>query len=202
MAHEGLWEQLVKLDGRGTARRTKCQHLTNPERYVIRLLRTEYVVNLSDRQIASVQSDSESKPAEFIEQLCILAYLINAKDIPLANKLVTAEALPAGQFFFRGLHSLPNEKLEKAFGRHPERLSAVAEQFDAQRCDFGDVSIRLYVLPRIPLTIVIWRGDEEFAARASILFDQTAADQLPLDALWSAVNLTVDALVAAAADSD
>jgi hypothetical protein len=51
------------------------------------------------------------------------------------------------------------------------------------------------VFPRVPLTIVIWRRDEEFAARASILFDQTAAAQLPLDALLAAVNLTVDALV-------
>jgi hypothetical protein len=42
---------------------------------------------------------------------------------------------------------------------------------------------------------VIWQKDEEFDARASILFDQTAASHLPLDALLVAVNLTVDALV-------
>ena len=32
-------------------------------------------------------------------------------------------------------------------------------------------------------------------ARASILFDQTAASQLPLDALLAAVNLAVGALL-------
>jgi len=201
MAHEGLWEQLNKLDGTKTAQRAKCQYLTNPVRYIVTLLNAEYVVNLSDRNIFSARSGSPQsaghltvEPAEFLEQLCILAYLINAQDLPLADKLVGAETLPGGQFFFRGLHSLPTKKLEQAFGNRPEVLHRVSARFDAERCEFGDASIRLYVLPRLPLTIVIWRRCEEFDARASILFDQTAASQLPLDALLAAVNLTVGAL--------
>jgi hypothetical protein len=126
--------------------------------------------------------------------------LINAQDLPLADKLVGAETLPGGQFFFRGLHSLPTKKLEQTFGNRPEVLHRISAQFDAERCEFGDASIRLYVLPRLPLTVVIWRRCEEFDARASILFDQTAASQLPLDALLAAANLTVEALAKAATE--
>jgi len=201
MAHEGLWEQLEKLDGTKTAKRAKCQYRSYPERYIVTLLNTEYVVNLSDREIFFVQQGSPQEPTEFLEQLCILAYLINAQDLPLANKLVRAQALPGGQFFFRGLHSLPTEKLEKAFGDRPEAVHQISVQFDAKRRDFGDASIELYVLPRVPLTIVIWRRCDEFDARASILFDKTAAAQLPLDALLTAVNLTVEALIKAATRS-
>lgn len=200
MAHEGLWEQLDKLDGTKTAQRAKCQYLASPERYIVTLLNAEYVVNLSDRNIFSAQSGSPQEPAEFLEQLCILAYLINAQDLPLADKLVGAETLPGGQFFFRGLHSLPTKKLEQAFGNRPEVLHRISARFDAERCEFGDASIRLYVLPRLPLTIVIWRRCEEFDARASILFDQTAASQLPLDALLAAANLTVEALAKTATE--
>lgn len=195
MAQEGLWEQLNKLDRQETAKRAKCQYLSSPERYVVTLLNSEYAVNLSDRQIFLTQPGSPPAPAEFLEQLCLLAYLINAQDIPLADKCVGPENLPTGQFFFRGLHSLPTGKLEKAFGNSPERLYEVSERFGAKRCEFGDASVELYVLPRIPLTIVIWRGDEEFDARASILFDQTVGNHLPLDALGALVNLTVKALV-------
>ena len=200
MAHEGLWEQLDKLDGTKTAQRAKCQYFTSPERYIVTLMNAEYVVNLSDRNIFSVQSGSPQEPAEFLEQLCILAYLINAQDLPLADKLVGAETLQSGQFFFRGLHSLPTKKLEQTFGNHPEVLHRISARFDAERCEFGDASIRLYVLPRVPLTIVIWRRCEEFDARASILFDQTAASQLPLDALLAAANLAVEALAKAATE--
>ena len=214
MAHEGLWRQLIGLDRpapaspvarRGgeqkTAKRAKCQYLSNPERYVITLLNTEYVVNLSDKHIFSVQPGSPPVSAEFLEQLCLLAYLINAQDLPLANKLVRPETFPGGQFFFRGLHRLPTEKLETAFGPCPERLYRITERFNAKQCEFGDASVELYVLPRIPLTMVIWRLDDEFPARASILFDQTAAAHLPLDALLVAVNLTVDAVIEACEQS-
>ena len=201
MAHEGLWEQLDKLDGTKTAQRANCQYLRSPERYIVTLLNAEYVVNLSDRSIFSAQSGSPQEPAEFLEQLCILAYLINAQDLPLADKLVSPETLQSGQFFFRGLHSLPTKKLEQAFGNRPEFLHQISAKFDAERCEFGDASIRLYILPRLPMTIVIWRRCEEFDARASILFDQTAASQLPLDALLAAANLTVEALAKAATES-
>ena len=199
--HEGLWQQIDGLDRVETAQRAKCQYLPNPQRYVITLLNAEYVVNLADRQIYCVQGCSAPVSAEFLEQLCLLAYLINAKDLPLADKLVKAESLPGGQFFFRGLHSLPTGKLEKSFGQCPELLYRIMERFGAVRCEFGDASIKLYVLPRLPLTIVIWGGDDEFAGRASILFDQTACAQLPLDALLVAVNLAVDALVNADTES-
>ncbi len=197
MSNEGLWEQLEKLDCVETAQRAKCEYLSDKERYIIQLLNVEYIVDLSCRNIFSCRKESPIKPAAFLEELCLLAYLINAKEIPLANKLVRAEALPGGQFFFRGIHKLPNEKLEKAFGARPQALLDVSDQFEAQKCEFGDASVLLYILPRLPLTIVIWRGCEEFEARASILFDQTAASQMPLDALLASVNLVVDALIKA-----
>jgi hypothetical protein len=197
MAHEGLWEQLIKLDGHETARRAMCRFISDQNRYIINLLNTGYVVDLSNREIFSIQAQSQQKPAEFLQQLCLLTYLINARDVPLANKLVKGETLPGGQFFFRGVHGLPTEKLEKAFGEHPKALHSIVKQFDAKPCEFGDASIQLFVLPRVPLTVVVWKGDEEFGARASILFDQTAAAHLPLDALLAAVNLAVDALIKA-----
>jgi hypothetical protein len=198
MANEGLWQQLLELDGQETAQRAKCRYLLNPERYVIPLLNSEYIVNLPEKKVLSAESSSE---AGFPEELCILTYLINSQDLPVADKLTTAQGLPEGQFFFRGPHKLATEKLEEVFGQHPERLYDVMDEFGAKRCEFGDTSVELYVLPRIPLTIVIWRGDEEFGARASILFDETAAAQLPLDALWAAANLAIKALVKADAKS-
>ena len=196
MVHEGLWAQLGGLDGSETARRAGCQYLSDPERYVLALLSSEYVINPPDRSIVEVKADSPKREAGFLEQLCLLAYLINAKDLPLAGKLVNGNALPGGQFFFRGVHGLPTQELEEAFGDCPEALLYTSARFGAEHCEFGDASIRLRMLPRVPLTIVVWRRCEEFEARASILFDKSTGEQLPLDALLAAVNLTVKALTA------
>jgi hypothetical protein len=208
MSNEGLWQQVIKLDGHETARRAKCRYVVNPPRYIIKLLGSEYTVDLSEKKVFTLNPSGSG----FAEELCILAYLINAKDLPLAGKTATAESLPAGQFFFRGLHRLPTDKLADAFGQQPQRLYKAIECLEAAKCDFhlrqgyggqvGDASIQFNILPRVPLTVVIWRADEEFGARASILFDQTAAEQMPLDALWMAVNIAVKLLVKASSETD
>ncbi|MFA5239489.1 MAG: DUF3786 domain-containing protein [Phycisphaerae bacterium] len=185
MANDGLWQQVLKLNGQETARRAKCRYLSDSRSYVITLLNREYTVELPEKRIPN---------AGFAEELSILTCLINSKDLPVVNKLKTAQQLPEGQFFFRGHHKLSIEKLEEAFGQFPERLYDVMDKFGGRKCEFGDASIELYVLPRVPLTIVIWRGDEEFGARASVLFDETATEQLPLDALWVSANLAIKTL--------
>ena len=201
MAHEGLWEQLDRLAPQETARRAKCDYEKDHGRYIVTFLNKKYVVEPSLRRIFAAGLESQRQDANFLEQLCILAYLINAKDIPLAGKLVGATALAGGEFFFRGLHCLPTDKLARAFGRSPERLYQAAAQLNAKQTEFGDAAIQLPVLPRLPVVFVIWGGDDEFGPRASILFDQTATAQLPLDALLTAVNLAVDAVIQASEQS-
>lgn len=190
--HEALWEQVDGFKPAETARRARCEYSKQAGRLIIKLLNTEYEVDVSDRTITTVETDES---ADFLEQLCILAYLINAKEKPLANKVVKGEVLPGGEFYFRGPHLLPTRKLERVFGDCPESLYEIEERFGARRCGFGDASIELDVLPRVPVTMVVWGGDEEFDSRASILFDETAGEQLPLDALWTAVNLAVKAII-------
>ena len=47
--------------------------------------------------------------------------------------------------------------------------------------DFGDAAVTFPAFPRVPLTYVLWRGDEEFSPEGSILFDSTVADYLSND---------------------
>ena len=192
--HEELWQQLEALDRQKTSKRAICKYMLDPERYIVKLLNTEYQVNLTENRIFAEQSSKKGETAAFLEQLCLLSYLINAKQLPTAKNLVNAKSLPGGEFFFRGSHILPTEKMKKAFGKNPDLLYESGVSLDAKSCDFGDASVELFVLPRIPITFIIWANDDEFSSRASVLFDKTASEHLPLDALLTAVNLAVDAL--------
>ena len=196
MVHEGLWEQLVGVEQEEIARRAKCEYVRDEGQFLVRFLNAEYIVDPGSKEIVRKEA-GEEQPAGYLEQLCVLAYLINSKDVAVANKLVKAETFPGGQFFFRGLHKLPTEKLAEVFGEQPERLYEAGEQFNARKREFGDASIEFEILPRVPVTIVVWVRDEEFGARASILFDQTAAEQIPLDALGVAADLAVKGLIKA-----
>ena len=210
--HEGLWSQLVQLDPAETARRAGCQYfgleeipegeesLMDLDRvggeiprgyWILTFLNREYVVDPVRKTIR----DDEKDPAGVLEQLCMLGYMIQAQDISLSAKLVKAEHLPGGAFFFRGIHELPTGQLAEALGKEPETLIEAGKALGGRHCEYGDASVEINILPRLPITIILWAGDEQFDSRASILFDQTAAHHIALDALQAGVNLTVKALL-------
>ena len=64
MPNEGLWKQLIPLDSQQTAKRANCQYLADPDRYVVTMLNTEYVINLSNREISSAGPSREPTPSE------------------------------------------------------------------------------------------------------------------------------------------
>ena len=201
--HDGLWRQLTQLDPADVTARGKCDYRAAGEasHYLITLLTQIYQVHVRSQQITPAQSMPDPQPAGYLEQGCILSYLINAQPITLAGKLVQANNLPGGEFFFRGIHQMPTAKLQEAFGDCPEKLIAASRHFDCTVGSYGDASIELLALPRIAITVIIWAGDEEFDARTSILFDQTVANHLPLDALGSLADLTVGSLIDTASHS-
>lgn len=191
MPHDGLWQRLQELEPEQTARRAACEYDQQQGRYVLQFLNTDYVVDPAARRIFRRDAQQDAK---FLQQLCILAYLVNATELQPSGRLVSPEKLEAGQFFFRGFHSPPTDKLTAAFGAEPDRLYRAATRFDGSRADYGDASVSLSVLPRVPVVFVVWAADEEFDARAAVLFDDTAGRQLPLDALLTAVQLAIKAL--------
>ncbi len=193
--HEQFWDRLAGLERQETARRAQCRYLTENDSFAISLLNTEYIVDPVRRIIRAAGESRADHTAGYLQQLCLLAYLVNAKDLPPADELVSVERLDPGGFFFRGSHKLPLEKLVHAFGSDPQLLHQVGRLLDAVPCAFGDAAIELSVLPRIPLTLVVWGADEEFPARASILFDRKATVQLPLDVLFAAAGLTIQAVL-------
>jgi hypothetical protein len=196
MFHELLWQQILELDRDEMARRAMCSYCSEMENFAVTMLNRRYLVELERKEIIKVQDGEEEIKAGFIEQLCILSYLINSKDLPATNKLVKAESLPGGAFFFRGPHELPTAKLEDVFGANPALLYSAIEHLGAEKSGFGDGSIELQVFERVKINLIVWAGDDEFRARSSILFDSTISEQLPLDALQAAVNLAVDAVIA------
>jgi hypothetical protein len=189
--HDGLWDKIDALSAAEISERLGVSCSTAFEGFEITFIYRIFQVNIKRREIHRVDQAGELVFAEFLEQLCILSYLIHAQNGPLAGKLVKGEQLEAGQFFFRGHHSLPVQDLVDAFGDDPKKLMTVQENLGGRVRDYGDVAIEIMVLPDTPVTFIVWGADDEFPASGSILFDETVARQLPLDALLAAVNLAM-----------
>jgi len=190
------------LDPQNTAQRAKCRFISDPNRYVLTFLNNQYSVNIEHKLIISLNPVAASGCPGYLEQLCLLTYLICARDMGPSGRLVRPQALPGGEFFFRGSHALPTTRLQEVCGAEPALLTKAAGKLAAVKCNYGDASITLQALPQVPLTFIVWAKDDEFPARASVLFDETAAEQLPLDALLATVKLAVDLILDAIGQPD
>jgi hypothetical protein len=54
-----------------------------------------------------------------------------------------------------------------------------AEKLGGKKIDRGDVAITINAFSRVPVTIVLQGGDEEFPPTASLMFDSSVPDYLP-----------------------
>ena len=118
-------------------------------------------------------------------------YLLRSADVALGQEWVTGKGIPGGDLFFQGPHEMPLAALKEHFGSNPELIIDAGKRLGGEPAEFGDASIRLQALPRLPMVIAIWQGDDEFPANASILFDKSISSHLPLDVTLDLTNAVV-----------
>jgi len=127
--------------------------------------------------------------------LVLLTYLIRVQPVGLSGKMVTGSEIKGGDFFFKGPHALFTRPLEKRFGDDAKSFKEAGLRLGGGETDFGDVSFRLWPLPKIPVGYILWLADEEFPSRVVVTFDSSVGVHLPLDVIWALVNLVGRALL-------
>ncbi len=120
-----------------------------------------------------------------------LWYLVKAKDLPLTGRLIKPFNIKGGEMFFRGSHILPLENVGQRYRKDKEAFIKRGRELGAEALNYGEASIKLLPMPRIPVTLILWLEDEEFPPRADILLDSTCELQLPLDIIWSIAMMSV-----------
>jgi len=184
---EKAWEILRGLDPPGVCRNAQIAFDNASGLYLLRSFGMDISIDPHNKRI---QCDADEGPLlldklGYFSRLSILWYLTGAKEIPLSGRLVQPENLKGGQIFFRGTHILPLDKLASRYGKDTEGFIKRAERLGGRRLAHGDTSIELFPFPRMPVALILWGEDEEFPARADLLFDSTCQLHLALDVLWS-----------------
>jgi len=124
-------------------------------------------------------------------RLSALWYLIKAKDIPLSGTLISPREIDGGIIFLYGSHQLPLRDVAVKYGDDLDGFIRRGEFLGGRRQTYGDMSIMFFPFPRVPVTLIIWKADEENPAQASILFDATCPIHLPLDIVWSTAMMSI-----------
>jgi len=178
LAYKLASEQLAKLDNIGQqCLKSGAQYQVIGSQRVITLeyLNQSYQIAFPDIDISLIDSKEE---VPIRDKILILHYFTRAKGTPITNKIIAFRELPEGVNYFPTFSKRAIKPLLDNFGREPERLIDAAEKVGGHKVDYGDVAVTLNAFSCVPITLVLWRGDEEFAPEGNILFDSTIPDYL------------------------
>ena len=105
------------------------------------------------------------------EQGLFLHYLLGACDIPPTRDLITFRETPGGEFYYQPFVNRALIPLVNSFASNPALFLKAGLNAGGKEAGLGDASLTLRPLPKTPVTLVLWQGDEEFPPTGNILFD-------------------------------
>jgi hypothetical protein len=118
-----------------------------------------------------------------------------ADGVPLAGDWIGFRELPAGLFYAQAFQGYSGGRLVRELGGGLDGFRRAAGRLSALRLMMGDAAYAFTVLPRIPLAVVYWEGDDEFRSQAQVLFDRTAPHYMTTDGLAILGSQLIDRLL-------
>lgn len=178
LAYKLASEQLTKIgdiDQLCLRSGAQCQVIDSQKRIILEYLNQSYQIAFPDIDISLIDSKQE---LPIRDKILILHYLTLAKGSPISNKVIAYRELPEGASYFPTFSKRAIKPLLDYFGKEPRLLINAAKRLGGYKADYGDVAVTINAFSRVPITLVLWRGDDEFAPDGSILFDSTISDYL------------------------
>lgn len=183
---EEYWDTLAAMDAEKVCFATlAARHPQNG--FLIPFLNREVWVDVSDKQIRERKGKKWIPLNDPLLELVVLLYLQKASPAPLMNEMVTAKELREGHFFV-GFHELDVGGVADRFGTDPEGFRKAATAAGGVGKNYADQAYRFLPLPKIPVTYMMWFGDEEFKPRVTVCFDRSIEAHLAADGIWALVK--------------
>lgn len=113
-------------------------------------------------------------------QALVLYYFVTANGAPLSNKWVSFADLPDGRMYAQAFQGYSGDEIVKIFGTDMKTFQEACELADGQKMEMADAAYAFRGLPRVPLLVSYWLGDEEFPSACKILFDSAVYNYLPI----------------------
>lgn len=119
--------------------------------------------------------------ADIRERILLLHYLQTAGGSALTGTWMAFSQIPGAQLYLANFQARSGDRLARAFGEEPHRLLEAAQGLSGVETANGDAGVRIPALPRVPVLVVVWRGDDEFPPAGDVLFDSSITDYLPTE---------------------
>ncbi len=192
-ALEKAWKDVSSLDLEAISSELGSGAVSDGRAVLIKMLGEACTVDISCRTVRYDSPGDRDVPPYL--QILILHYLLGLSAAPLTNRFVSFRELDGGALYYPAFKTRAIDPLVKTFGTEPELLRKIADSLGAEPLSIGQVSFRLNFFEKVPVAVVLWLGDAEVPASASILFDASANRILPTEDLTVIGGVTSRTLV-------
>jgi len=156
----------------------QCQRsgaLCSPEIVTLNYLNEIYRINIPYGEVSFVDSKA---PVPLRDKILILHYFTQAKGTPLTGKQIPYRDMPGGLVYYPTFIKRTIEPISDFFGKDPALLAGVGKMLGARSGTVGDASLIVDAFTRVPISVILWQGDDELKSEVNLLFDANILDYL------------------------
>ncbi|SJZ31244.1 DUF3786 domain-containing protein [Selenihalanaerobacter shriftii] len=143
--------------------------------FIIPGLNQEYYVEYPSGEVSNSQQDI---PVAIGMKIVILHFLTRGNNWSPTNKLVSYKELPNGNVYEDAFQREAVQPIIDSFSYNLTQLQKVAQKLGASFINKGDLGFKINALPTVPVTYILWSGDDELTGGANILFDSSVITKL------------------------
>jgi len=129
-----------------------------------------------------------------MKRLILLRYLNNAKEPAEKEEVIGFNQLPSGSFYNPSFSQRVVKPFIDFFGKEPQKLKWAAKRLGGTEVSFGDVGMRISFLPKVKISFIIWKGDDEFPPNGKILFNSNISSYLSTEGIVIASEMVFNEL--------
>ncbi|HWQ79308.1 MAG TPA: DUF3786 domain-containing protein [Anaerovoracaceae bacterium] len=192
--------RLLDCDPETVCQNSKAVYENGTKTYRIPYFGRQYRISCADGEV-SFQGDSdepEKDPTELptTEKVLILHYLIHAQPKPLTGRTISFKEVPnGGSIYYPTFKKRAIDPLVKTFSEDFPGFAEAAAALGGSAEKLGDAGMTIHAFPFVPLTYVVWKGDDEIASSGTILFDSSVFHFLPVEDIIVAASFGVYKLI-------
>lgn len=138
----------------------------------VRFFTDEFRVDPGSRTVAQ----TSGQPAKDFVSILLLHYL--EKRLlglpPLTGRWISFKEMESGEQYYPAFRKRSIDLLVKKYARDVEAVfQALDRNAAVGKAGQGDAGVIVEAFPGVPLQVILWKGDDEFPAEATILFDES-----------------------------
>jgi hypothetical protein len=148
------------------------------------------------REHLTQSTTSSGEEVSTTVKVLLLHYLIFAGNKPLTGKLISFRELKNGAgIYYPTFYKRAVAPLIKTFGNCVENLFKISKELNGIKEKYGHASVTIRVLPMVPVTFILWEGEEDVPPSGTVLFDSSVEGFLPAEDIVFAGSFGVYELI-------